>query len=315
MYFSYFGGFTLDVISSTAFGLEVDSLNNPDNPFIKHVQEIFSPPKGIPWKRFTFLAASMFPSLCGIMKYFEINFWPRESIRFFVRECKAMVEDRRKETRSQTDFLQLMINSEAEDTSETQNGVKSQTTTLQKRLTTDEIIGQAFLFFIAGYETTASLLRFTAYELAIHQDVQEKVVKEINDKLGDEEPNYENINKLQYLEQVLFETLRLFPPLSRLNRAVSEDISIKGMTFPKGSAVFIPVTRIHHDPEFYPNPEEFNPERFEDSKSVQNKFIFMPFGLGPRMCIGMRLALVEAKIALVHVLRRIKFDKSPNTEV
>ncbi|XP_046563337.1 cytochrome P450 3A28-like [Haliotis rubra] len=125
-----------------------------------------------------------------------------------------------------------------------------------------------------------------------------------------EEPNYGNIGKLKYLDNVITETLRLYPPAFVIDRTVSEPTQIKGLTFSKGQDIFIPVMAIHRNPELYDDPDSFKPERFED----QDKTVaFQAFGFGPRACIGMRLALVEVKVALVNVLRAVKFDRMPDT--
>nr|KAG5709741.1 hypothetical protein BaRGS_027766 [Batillaria attramentaria] len=173
-----------------------------------------------------------------------------------------------------------------------------------------EIVGQAFIFFVAGYETTATTLQYLTYNLAMHPDVQERVVREIQQQLGDEKPTYENVGKLKYLEHAIYETLRVFPPVTSITRTASETVTIKGMTIPKGSAVLVPICDVLRDPEYFPDPETFNPDRWEGAN--KNDVSFLPFGFGPRLCIGMRLALLEIKIAMVHVLRAVKFNKTPD---
>ncbi|XP_048238405.1 cytochrome P450 3A29-like [Haliotis rufescens] len=178
-------------------------------------------------------------------------------------------------------------------------------------LSTDEIVGQGTLFFNAGYETTASTLNFASHHLATNPDVQEKAYTEMKDLLGDEEPNFDNIGKLKYLDNIITETLRICPPVFVIHRRASETIQIKGLTIHQGQPVFIPVLALQRDPQLFKDPNSFKPER-HDEKS--NPLSFLAFGYGPRICIGMRLALVEMKIALVHVLRRVKFERMPNTK-
>ncbi|XP_062566717.1 cytochrome P450 3A29-like isoform X2 [Saccostrea cucullata] len=306
-----YGGFTLDAIAATAFGLDVDSINNPDSSFIKNIKEIFQ--RGMkPWRRICITLASVFPSLYPVLRIFNLTFFNKENVGFFVRQCQAMIEDRKTESSERhVDFLQLMVNAELDDQSLQDQHINSG----QKKLTNDEIIGQAFLFFVAGYETTANTMNFVSYELAVNQEVQDRVVQEIKDQIGKDEPNYENVNKLQYMEQVILETLRMYPPLPRLTREIGETVVIKDYTFLKGGTVVIPVYGLHHNPDYWPDPEKFDPDRFENSKNVQNKFYYMPFGLGPRMCLGMRLAMLELKIALVHVLRRVRFVPCQETQI
>ncbi|XP_046555166.1 cytochrome P450 3A13-like [Haliotis rubra] len=189
------------------------------------------------------------------------------------------------------------------------NREKSKKDTI-RGLSTDEVVGQGINFFAAGYETTASTLTFASHSLAVNPDIQEQVYHEIKEMLGNEEPNYDNIGKLKYLNNVITETLRLFPPVIALHRRASEAIQIKGLTIQKGQTIFIPVFAMQRDPEFFKNPYSFSPERHDEHS---HPLSFLAFGYGPRKCIGMRLALIEAKIALVHLLRTVKFECLPDT--
>ncbi|KAK6166505.1 hypothetical protein SNE40_023174 [Patella caerulea] len=310
----YFGVYTMDVIARTAFGLNTDSQNNPDEPFVDNARKLFATAK---FASTANLLSLIFPFLRPLLKALEVGIFPSGPVQFFVRTIKAMIEQRKTEdeaTRSQrTDFLELLLKAESEEGSDTHvaNGTH---TKVIKRLTLEEIIGQAFLFFIAGYETTASTLQFLSYHLVKNPEVQEKLVKEIETHVFNREPTYDEINKLTYMEQVIFETLRHCPPVITVNRKASTDVDIKGVHIPKDAMVMIPIYMIQHDPENYENPEEFRPERFDAAtRKESNPVTFLPFGYGPRLCIGMRLALLETKIALVHVLRRVRFAKCSET--
>ncbi|XP_033729106.1 cytochrome P450 3A29-like [Pecten maximus] len=303
----YYGAFTMDVISMTAFGLDVDSQTNFDNELIGHMKKIFNN-ASVPIP--VFLSAIFGDWMQQLLKYLKICFYPRDSMEFFDREVRVMIEERKRNPSNRTDLLQLMLNASLE-MSDANANEKAE----RKMLTTDEIIGQSFLFFLAGYETTASLLSFSAYEMMCNPEVQDRIYEEIVEQLGEEEPTYDNIGKLKYMELVLNETLRLYPALARINREAAKTIEINGVTIPKGSAVTIPIRALHQDPETYPEPTMFRPERFLDFKPNQNNINFLPFGHGPRMCIGMRLALMEAKIAITHVLRKVMFVQSIDTEI
>lgn len=196
-----------------------------------------------------------------------------------------------------------MVDAELEDQSTTDPQVCN---VPNKRLTNDEVVAQVFMLYLAGHETTANTLTFVSYELALNQEVQDRVVQEIQDQIGEKEPTYDAMSKLKYMEQVIMETLRMFPPQTRLYREIQETVTVGNYTFPKGWTVVVPVFSIHRDPEYWPDPERFFPGRFENPKSTQNKFFYIPFGQGPRICLGMRLALLELKVSLVHVLRRVR---------
>jgi len=175
---------------------------------------------------------------------------------------------------------------------------------------------------LAGYETTASTLSFCTYELALHPKVQDKLYAEVAavaDKNGN--IDYETLVKLPYIDAVLSETLRKYPPLSRLERRVSENYTLGGednggIKLYKGQVVEIPTFAIHHCEDYYENPEEFDPERFmPENRHKIKPYTYLPFGAGPRNCIGLRFALLEAKLSLSKLIQKYRFVRSENTDV
>ncbi|XP_067685881.1 cytochrome P450 3A13-like [Haliotis asinina] len=314
----YFGAYTMDVISRTAFGIKVDSQNDFSNAFVSNAKEFFRQSKP---RRLLPMIARSCPPLAKVIEKFGVGILPDRTTRFFQANILEMIKQRQndsKENREQRiDFLQLLVDAEITDDSfkqengHTTNGQTSGKHTV-RRLTTDEIVAQGILFFAAGYETTASTLTFASHGLAMNPDTQEKTYNEIKEMLGNEEPNYDNIGKLKYLDNVITETLRLYPPVVALSRRASENIQIKGLTIYEGQTVFMPTFALQRDPKLFKDPDSFKPERHEEKS---NPLSFLAFGYGPRICIGMRLALVEAKIALVHVLRAVKFERAPDTQV
>ncbi|PRD21810.1 UNVERIFIED_CONTAM: Cytochrome P450 3A8 [Trichonephila clavipes] len=187
-------------------------------------------------------------------------------------------------------------------------------------LSTNELIAQCVIFFLAGFETTASTLAFVSFYLALNPDVQDKLVAEIDEtvKAGNSELTYEAIQNMKYLDNVISETLRINPPSARLERVASEDYKLgdTGIVIPKHTIVTIPIYAIHRDPKYFPDPEKFDPDRFTPEERVKRSpYVFMPFGAGPRNCVGMRFALVEVKVCLAYVLSNFKIKKSPQTKV
>ncbi|XP_071101639.1 cytochrome P450 3A5-like [Haliotis cracherodii] len=307
----YFGAFTMDVISRTAFGIKVDSQNDFNNPFVDHAKQMFQPPKFI---EPMILLNNMLPALAALLTKLGLGLFSQSITSFFDEAIMEMIKQRQndsKEKREQrTDFLQLLMDAEIGE-AEGENGHVANGKHSVGGLSTDEIVGQGTLFFNAGYETTASTLNFASHHLATNPDVQEEAYTEMKEILGDEEPNFDNIGKLKYLDNIITETLRICPPVFVIHRRASETIQIKGLTIHQGQTVIIPVLALQRDPQLFKDPNSFKPER-HDEKS--NPLSFLAFGYGPRICIGMRLALVETKIALVHVLRRVKFERMPNTK-
>ncbi|XP_052782647.1 cytochrome P450 3A2-like [Mya arenaria] len=174
------------------------------------------------------------------------------------------------------------------------------------------------IVIVAGYETTSSLLQYVAYVLATNPDVQDKHLAQIDNCISEDvsELMYDVIQDMPYLDQVINETLRMYPPLAATNRTTShhKDVLLDGYWFPANTLIQYSIYMIHHDPQLYPEPDKFIPERFlPEEKAKRDPFTFIPFGL--RNCIDMRLALLEAKIALVATLRKVKFVQVPETEV
>ncbi|CAF1466091.1 unnamed protein product [Adineta steineri] len=171
---------------------------------------------------------------------------------------------------------------------------------LKRTLNDKEILSQALTFMVAGYETTSALISFFFYIMATHQKVQKKLYIEIRQELGEDEITYEKINQLSYLDMVISETLRLYPPFIRFDRVASAPYELGIYHLPKGSVISVPVYPIHHDPITWPNPEEFIPERFlPTEKAKRHPMTYLPFGYGPRNCIAMRFALLKTKVAIV----------------
>ncbi|KAL6448751.1 hypothetical protein ACFW04_000513 [Cataglyphis niger] len=158
------------------------------------------------------------------------------------------------------------------------------------RLTLLEAIAQAFVFFIAGFETSSTTATFCLYELAQQQDLQDKLRKEIDEILKKHgELTYNAVNEMTYLHKVVNEAMRKYPPLPSLNRMCTEEINLPttNIHIPKGMLITIPLLGLHRDPSIYPDPDRFDPERFnEDKVAARHPYAYLPFGEGPRICIG-----------------------------
>lgn len=187
-----------------------------------------------------------------------------------------------------------------------------------KKMTVDEVLAQSVIFLIAGYETSSTTLGFVCYSLATNADIQEKLQKEIDSVWDDESkmPSYETVNELPYLDMVISETLRLYPAAPFSIRTCKEDCILKNLKVPLGISVTVPTYSIHRDPKLWPNPERFDPERFSpEAKQSRDPYAYMPFGHGPRNCIGMRFAQMEMKLMLVRILKKYSFHVSKDTKI
>lgn len=180
-----------------------------------------------------------------------------------------------------------------------------------------EILSQVTMLLFAGYETSATTLTFLAYNLARNPAVMKHLQQEIDSAFPQKGPiQYESLMQMEYLSSVVDESLRLYPPAARLERTAKETVKIKGITIPKNMTVMVPVYALHRDPELWPDPEEFKPDRFnKENKQSINPYAYLPFGIGPRNCLGMRFAMVMIKLALVKVLQNYSFMVCEETEI
>lgn len=183
-----------------------------------------------------------------------------------------------------------------------------------------EILAQAMLFLAVGHETTATLLSSCGYFLALHPEMQDRLHSEISEAFdeGKGSISYDKLLELKYLDAFISESLRYFTPTLNFDREASEDVEIDvdgfKVTIPKGMGVVIPFHAIHHDPENFPNPSQFNPDRFmPENKHLIKPCTFIPFGSGPRYCLASRFALIEVRLALAHLVRKFRFVKSEGT--
>jgi cytochrome P450 len=189
----------------------------------------------------------------------------------------------------------------------------------RKQLTENEVIAQAFVFLLAGYFTTFSALAYFAYDLALNPDIQQKLYDEINGAIdSDGEIPYDVLTRLPYLEAVFAESLRLHSGALPLARLATTDYKLgdTGITIKAGQQIEIPIYAMHLSEQYFPDPYKFDPGRFmPENKHNIKPYTYLPFGAGPRNCIGMRFALIEIKICMAHLIRRYRFYRCPQTDV
>jgi cytochrome P450 len=175
----------------------------------------------------------------------------------------------------------------------------------------DEVI----TLFLAGHETTANAVTWALYLLSQHAGIEAKIIEELA-VLNDEPPTVRDLQKLPYMEQVMKESMRLYPPAGGATREPIEDIELAGYGVPKGSNIAISSYAMHHNPEIFPNPEAFDPGRFTPEREAQiPRYAYLPFGAGPRVCIGNVFALMETRILLACILQRWKLSLAPGEKV
>lgn len=182
---------------------------------------------------------------------------------------------------------------------------------LQTEWEDDDLTAQCLIFFLAGFDTSSTLMCYMAHELAVNPDIQKKLIQEVDDvtrELNGAPLTYEAIQKMKYLDMVVSESLRKWPPAIFMDRYCTKPYSLENSNGGKiqlnvGDGIWIPCVAIQNDPAYFPNPEKFDPERFSDeNKKKIQPFTYFPFGAGPRNCIGSRFALMECKAIFYYIL-------------
>ena len=302
-----FTKYTNDVIATCAFGIDVNSMKNPKNTFYVYGRDATN--FGGRAQSLRFFAARKFPWLCRL---FGIKIFKQKIVDFFKELVASTIKARDENGIVRPDMLQLIM--------ETRGKLGP-----GKELTIDDITAQAFIFFFGGFESTATLMCFAAYEVGINDQVQKRLQEEIDQVLEDcnGQVTYEAINGMKYLECVILESLRMYPSIVGSDRVCVKPFELpprvpgaKPYVVQRDDIVWIPIYGIQHDPQYYPEPKKFNPDRFyDDPKQMSNALSFLSFGLGPRMCIGNRFALLEAKVLLFHVFAKCELSPCAKSSV
>lgn len=324
--------FTNDAIATAAFGISLDSLTDKTNEFYLIGKNIttFGGLRGL-----IFLLYSIIPT---IMRFFKISVFPKKFATFFKDIIKNNIRDREERGLIRPDMVHILLQArkgklikEEKSELETEFAVAHDNTSEKispkqmSQLTDEDITAQAVIFFFAGFETTSVLICFMAHELTINPEIQKKLQKEIDETIEkvDGKITYEVLLEMKYLDMVVSESLRKWSPGVIIERICVKDYIINSekpdessLFVEKGLSVTVPVFAIHRDPKYFPNPLEFDPERFNDeNKHNIVPFSYMPFGLGPRSCIASRFAIMETKILFFHLLSKFDLVATEKTAV
>ncbi|PNF35809.1 putative cytochrome P450 6a14 [Cryptotermes secundus] len=312
--------YSTDVISSCAFGIQCNCLKNPDAEFRQWGRKVF---QASVKSAIIGSLLGIFPFLVNVLKIRGLD--PKVS-KYFRSMVQDTVNYREKDNIKRNDFLQLLIQIknegkvEEEHSYPKQNGHGNKNRSGESGFSMNSLAAQAFAFFLGGFETSSTTMTFCMYELSLHQDIQERLREEIDAVLKKHEGNitYEAIQEMKYLDKVVAETLRKYPVVPILNRECTKAYKIPDtdIVLEKGIRTVIPILGLHHDPKYYPDPERFDPERFsEEEKAKRHNYVYLPFGEGPRICIGMRFGLMQTKVGLVSLLSKYQFSVSKRTPV
>ncbi|KFD60367.1 hypothetical protein M514_06421 [Trichuris suis] len=301
---------TLDSISRCAFGFEPTPSQRKEDDFLSLCAATFADTVDSNW---IFTCSKILPAFRRLWSkiYYKLFILFGEPLRRIEKIFRSIVAAREKEVKKHEQVdVDGMLHEDTFDSEEL----------IVKKIFPEEVIAQCTLYMLAGYETTSNALSYTIYELARHPEVQEKLRSEIMDyhMNDDEKPSYESVQRMVYLDCVIRETLRLYPLGSWVvSRKCMQTCTTGGITIEKGVYILVDVWSIHYNKDIWgPDADEFVPERFsEDQLRSLHPLAWIPFGAGPRRCVGERFALLELKLTLTRMLRKYRIFLNDQTEV
>jgi len=319
-----FGKYSLDSLAVCAFGIDPKSFNSKESVFVKNAARMF---QNTAYDQMMFVLR-LIPGVSWLHKKLNISFrFPKET-KFFIDVLRNVIKQRKSTGVRENDIIDLMIDclkqdgiseKEEADLDQYEKDMQFNHQANKKNMDEDTIVATAMVLLVAGYDTTGMSLAFMAYYLSKNPDIQAKLQQEVDTAFEENDgeiPDYSAIQALPYLDMCIMETLRLESLVGVIIRTCTEDCILPGTSIPIKKNEFVMACSIglHHDEQYYPEPEKFNPENFsKEAKQSRSPYTFLAFGQGPRGCIGMRFAMLEMKLAMVNVLREFTFLPSAKT--
>jgi cytochrome P450 len=228
------------------------------------------------------------------------RFW--RALRELETVVYQIIAERRQTRRDESDLLSMFLAARDDETG----------TGMTDRQLRDEVL----TMLLAGHETTSLALSWTYYLLSRHPDVERSIADEVDRVIGDERPSFAHIDRLTSTRRTIEESLRLYPPAWGFSRRALGDDEVGGYRIPKGSLVFLIPFVVHRRPKLWPNPDRFDPDRFApEHESTRPRFAYIPFGGGPRGCIGNQFAMVEAQLIVAAIAQRYRIELVPGQDI
>ncbi|KAI9490640.1 cytochrome P450 [Zychaea mexicana] len=297
---------TLEALGKAIFGFEFGGLDQDNSVWVKDynqlIESLLDP-------------FSMFPRVSRVLRWISPSRREKHNAAYKLsallgemaeqRKC-ALLENKEQQLHgnvpdSEKDLLTLMLEAEMGG-----DGAS---------LSKEELRHNLGIFFVAGHDTTSNSIAFTMYSLAVHKDIQTKardeVLRILGDKPADVYPTLEDCKQFSYIDMIIKEGLRMYPPANDLlARRVAADVNLGGVMIPQGSMITVDIHALHHNPEVWKNPDQFIPERFADGgeHSKQDGVAWLPFSGGSRQCIGINFSMMEQRIALAMLLRKYDWE-------
>ncbi|CAG2112108.1 unnamed protein product [Medioppia subpectinata] len=313
-----FDCFSLSTTTRCAFGVHTDPRKDLRHPFVANAWTLHDVPA---WKIYAVQILTFLPG--KLLNMLNLNS-PYDERRI-ANICDTVVDVMRARERSAdkgSDMISMFMDwkldpnaKQPDDDNQDEDNQKSdgnsnQTNLTDKAMTEAEIIAQGFGIYTTGFDQVSNLLTFIAYELAVKPEAQDRLYEEIAGAVdSDGEIGFDALSKLPYLEAVIDESLRLNSTPFKVFRMPGHDYPLgdTGIVVPAGQGIEIPVFAMHQSGEFFDDPDKFNPDRFlPEYRHNIKPFTFMPFSAGARVCPGKAFVILEAKLALAHIVRRFR---------
>ncbi|KGN59713.2 cytochrome P450 CYP72A219 [Cucumis sativus] len=293
---------TADVISRTAFGSSYDE----GKKIFQLLKEWAMLLMSYLTKRGYYIPGARYVPTKLNNRMQEIDTKIRDMVRGIINKRQNGMK--KGEASNNEDLLGILLESNASQIEEHKNKK-------DVGMSIEEVISECRLFYFAGQETTAVLLAWTMVLLGRYPEWQDRARAEVLEVFGDNKKlDFDGLSRLRVVNMILNEVLRLYPPVGMLAREIHNETKLGNLTLPCGVSIGVPILSMHQNPKIWGEDAlEFNPERFAEgiSKATKNQVCFIPFGWGPRICIGQNFAMIEAKIALSMILQQFSFTLSP----
>ncbi|XP_054156810.1 cytochrome P450 3A11-like, partial [Oppia nitens] len=319
--YELFKRLTADLTARTAFGVQTNVQTATDSKFLDAMNLLFNSHPYSKWYR---ILSFCFPRFSPLFNQFsrlddQIDCLMNRSANGQLIDITKEIIDLRKNASintKHTDILQSMFDNNVDNNTKTIDDINDNKQSI--KLTDYEIQGNCIFFYIAGYRNASITLGFVAHILVNYPDIQERVRQEVRELYAsDGRLDYNTLSKLEYMECVINETMRLYPPsVAFATREANADYTYDNITIPKGTVIQFANYYMHRDPDYWPEPEKFDPERFSSGRRHEwHPYSWQTFGNGPRSCVGLRLAYFEMKLCLAKLLINYRLEPGPRTEL
>ncbi|MEZ4644545.1 MAG: cytochrome P450 [Chloroflexota bacterium] len=268
---------TLRIIAKTMFGVDLLTQTAALGALMQEILTI-----GEAQLKKTFLPPTWLPT--------SDNRRQQRALRQVKALLRQIIQERRLSAVDQGDLLSMLLAARDEN---------------DQPMSEQQLLDECVTLFVAGHETTAAALTWAWYLLAQHRDVLAQLCAEVQAVVGDTAVTFDHLPQMPLLEAVIEETLRLYPPAFAFGRSVLEPFSANGTHFPQGAVILFSVYATHHRPDLWPQPEAFQPARFLDKENGPDRYTYLPFGAGARICLGNMFAMMEAQVILATMVQHV----------